>query len=170
MRTELASIQNALARRFPDAISTEKLVSLATLDDLIDYLAQRVGHAPPLPSLKEQSQDRVRHLLAMQLHRPASEIGPRTRLESLMPEPAQRRRDWKIIRDRLAIPSLPLLARPRWMEWLLAAGLGAAFLGLLALAVRILKVTRLMLPATLLGTGVVCLIALLVTERWAMRF
>jgi hypothetical protein len=170
MTDDLEDFEFAVVERFPQAFSRSRTAVLATPRELTEHL---VGRSEPLAdqrSIKQHAFYFIRALLARQLERSREDITPQVRLEELMPDPEQRRQDWKIIRAALGVPHFPRLGRSHSLEWMIALVVAVSSFAVFLLAGLMLAASWAVLPIGFGFAGTCCGLLLRATDRWATRF
>jgi hypothetical protein len=169
---DLEDFEFAVAERFPGYFSRRRRPVLATPRELADYLlvAQKSQPAPDQRSIKQHAFYSIRTLFATRLRRSRGEIGPRTPLRDLLPDPQRRRSEWSAITAALGIPHFPQLHRPSTVQWSMTLTVAVLSFAVFLIAGFRLGGSSALLGIGLLSTAVLCALLLRATQKHATLF
>src|SRR5688572_366875 len=140
MEVDLEDFEFAIIDRFPEAFRGQS-VTLRTPRALIEHLCANASTASDMRSIKQHAFYRIRAVLVRELDCEPALVRPSTKLELLLPNTAQRRRQWTAIRAAIRVSAIPRLSRPGWLAWTITAVVGLGFLGAVSVAAARLSET-----------------------------
>jgi hypothetical protein len=169
MSIDLEDFEFAVATRFPQAFPRGQSVTLTTPRALIEHLTANGASASDMRSIKQHAFYRIRALLVRELGCGPGLVRPATRLDVLLPNPAERRRQWARIRAALGAASVPRLSRPTWLVWTITVFVGLSFLGAASFVAAHFSETALIIPSAGVVAGVLLFLVVRVTQSRAVH-
>jgi acyl carrier protein len=109
------SFEDAFGIAIPDDVATQ----MTTPRKVTDYIMAQVVVSDEVSCLSQQAFHFLRKELGPRLNIARSKFAPNTRLETLIPLES-RRRVWASLKSQMGPASIPDLARPRWLFFLLS--------------------------------------------------
>jgi hypothetical protein len=170
MIDDLEDFQYAVGDRFGRIFPRWRTTGLATPRDLVDYITARTASSPDQRSVKQHAFYFIRALIARELRVNPQEVSPTTVLAQLLPEPAQRRDDWKRISRELRVPLLPQLSRPSSVQWAITLTVAVLSYAVFLLAAFVLEGSGVSILAGAVFAASLCVLLFCLTERFATEF
>jgi hypothetical protein len=170
MIDDLEDFEYAVGDRFGRIFPRWRTTRLATPRELVDYVTARSAPSPDLRSVKQHAFYFIRTLIARELRVNPQQVSPTVVLAHLMPEPAQRRDDWKRISRELRVPLLPQLSRPSSVQWAITLTVAVLSYAVFLLAAFALEGSAVSILVGAVFAAGMCALLFRITERFATEF